>query len=93
MLTCLALIAYNICMRYTIRNVPRSVDAALRRSARQQGKSLNEVAIEALTRGAGMSENRARQRDLTDIVGSWRKDPEFDRALTAQDTVNEDLWR
>ena len=93
MLTCAALIAYNICMRYTIRNVPRPVDAALRRSARQQGKSLNEVAIEALTRGAGMSENRARQRDLTDIVGSWRKDPEFDRALAAQDRVNEDLWR
>jgi hypothetical protein len=34
---------YNICMQYTIRNVPGSVDTALRQSARQQGKSLNGV--------------------------------------------------
>lgn len=48
----LAYIAYNLCMQYTIRNVPDLLDAMLRRSAREQGKSLNEVAIEALVRGA-----------------------------------------
>ena len=80
-------------MQYTIRNVPELVDAALRQSARQQGKSLNDVAVEALTRGAGLTETRSRQRDLSDIVGSWRKDAEFDRALAAQDTIDEELWR
>ena len=35
-------------MQYTIRNIPDPLDAALRRSAREQGKSLNDVAIEAL---------------------------------------------
>ena len=80
-------------MQYTIRNVPWLVDAALRQSARQQGKSLNEVAVEALTRGAGLTDNRAPQRDLADVAASWRDDPEFDRALAAQDTVDEDLWR
>lgn len=93
MLAFYACIAYNICMQYTIRNVPELVDAALRQSARQQGKSLNDVAIEALTRGAGLTETRSRQRDLSDIVGSWRKDAEFDRALAAQDTIDEELWR
>jgi plasmid stability protein len=88
-----AYIAYNRCMQYTIRNVPEPVDAALRQSARQQGKSLNEAAVEALTRGAGLTELRSKQRDLADIAGSWRKDPEFDRALAAQDTIDEDLWR
>lgn len=88
-----ACIAYNKCMQYTIRNVPESLDAALRHSARRQGKSLNDVAVEALTRGAGLTETRTRQRDLKDIAGSWRKDHEFDRALAAQDTVDEDLWR
>ena len=80
-------------MQYTIRNVPEVLDAALRQSARRQGKSLNEVAVEALARGAGLTESRNRQRDLDDIAGSWRKDPEFDRALAAQDTIEEDLWR
>ena len=80
-------------MQYTIRNVPGPVDAALRHSARRQGKSLNEVAVEALVRGAGLTESRIPQRDLADIAGSWRKDPEFDRALAAQDTIDEDLWR
>ena len=85
--------AYNICMQYTIRNVPGSLDEALRRTAREQGKSLNEVAIEALARGAGLSERRFRQRDLSDIGGSWQEDPAFESALAAQDTIDAELWR
>lgn len=78
-------------MQYTIRNVPEPVDTALRQSARRQGKSLNEVTVEALTRGAGLTESRLKWRDLADITGTWRKDPEFDRAQAAQDTLDEDL--
>ena len=80
-------------MQYTLRNVPEIVDAVLRRRAREQGKSLNEVAIETLTRGAGVTGGRSRQRDLKDIAGTWRKDRAFDRALAAQDTVDEELWK
>jgi hypothetical protein len=79
-------------MQYTIRNVPHSLDEALRRVARERGKSLNEIAIEALARGAGITEERSRQRDLGDIAGTWRKDPAFDSALAAQDTVDEEMW-
>jgi len=85
--------AYNRCMQYTIRNVPSFLDAALRVSAQERGKSLNEVAIEALARGFGLSQAQVRQRDLSDIAGSWRKDPAFERALAAQDTVDEEMWR
>ncbi len=85
--------AYNTCMQYTIRNVPDTLDEALRRTAREQGKSLNEVAIETLARGAGISGERGRQRDLGDIAGSWRKDPAFDSALAAQDTIDTEMWR
>jgi len=85
--------AYNQCMQYTIRKVPCSLDEALRRAARERGKSLNEVAIEALARGAGVSGDRERQRDLADIAGTWRKDPAFDSALAAQDTIDEEMWR
>jgi plasmid stability protein len=92
-LALLACTAYNICMQYTIRNVPVHLDEALRRTAREQGKSLNDVAIEALARGAGVTGERGRQRDLSDIAGTWRKDSAFDSALAAQDTIDEGMWR
>jgi plasmid stability protein len=85
--------AYNQCMQYTIRNVPDSLDEALRRAARERGKSLNEVAIEALARGAGVTGDRERKRNLGDIAGTWRKDPAFDSAMAAQDTIDEEMWR
>jgi hypothetical protein len=80
-------------MQYTIRNVPNTLDEALRRAARERGKSLNDVTIEALARGAGITGERHQQRNLDDIVGTWRKDPAFDGALAAQDTVDEEMWR
>jgi hypothetical protein len=80
-------------MQYTIRNVPETLDKALRRTARERGKSLNEVAVEALARGAGVSGGRFRQRNLDDIAGTWRKDPAFDRALAAHDVIDEEMWR
>jgi hypothetical protein len=80
-------------MQYTIRKVPDRLDEALRRAARERGKSLNEIAIEALARGAGIAGESYRQRDLADIAGTWRKDPAFDSALAAQDTIDEEMWR
>jgi hypothetical protein len=80
-------------MQYTIRNIPETLDVALRHSAREQGKSLNEVAVQALARGAGLLETRSRRRDLADIAGSWKKDPAFDNAVAAQDTIDEALWK
>ena len=80
-------------MQYTIRNVPDYLDAALRDAAREQGKSLNEVAIEILARGAGLSGRQIRQRNLADIAGSWKKDPAFESAIAAQDTVDKEMWK
>jgi hypothetical protein len=83
----------NQSMQYTIRNVPDTLDEALRRVARERGKSLKETAIEALARGAGITMDRRQQRDLGDIAGTWRKDPAFDSALAEQDTIDEKMWR
>lgn len=85
--------AYNERMQYTIRNVPGNLDEALRKVARERGKSLNEVAVEALAKGAGVSGERSRQRDVGDIAGTWRKDPAFDSALADQDTIDDEMWR
>jgi hypothetical protein len=80
-------------MQYSVRNVPKRLDAALRRAAHEQGKSLNEVIIEALVRGAGVSGERTRHRDLSEIAGSWREDPVFDSAVADQDVIQAELWR
>jgi plasmid stability protein len=85
--------AYNACMQYTLRNVPDILDEALRKTARAHGKSLNEVAIEALARGAGVTGEPNRQRDLSDIAGTWRKDAAFDSALADQDTIDKEMWK
>jgi plasmid stability protein len=79
-------------MQYTIRNIPRDVDRALRRRAREEGKSLNEVAVDALRRALGLTEEPATQRDLTDIRGTWVDDPEVDAALAEQRIIDPELW-
>jgi hypothetical protein len=89
----LAYIAYNMCMQYTIRKVSNTLDAVLRRWAREQGKSLNAVAIEAMARGAGLSGRAVRQRDLHDIAGTWRENRAFHRTRAAHEAIEAELWR
>jgi hypothetical protein len=77
-------------MQYTIRGVPPAVDAALRKRARVSGRSLNDVVIEALAEGAGISLQR---RNLDDIAGTWIEDKAFDEAIAAQDQIDWDMWK
>ena len=56
-------------MQYTIRQIPQSVDRALRARAKSQGKSLNETTVEVL-REAMLSDRGTRHHDLSDLVGS-----------------------
>ena len=84
---------YNECMQYTLRNIPKRVDQALRKRAHDEGKSLNEVTIETLVRALGLDGDPVQQRDLSDVAGSWVEDPEVDAALQAQRHVDADLWR
>jgi len=39
-----------------------------------------------------LGENPIRQRDLSDILGTWQEDPEFDQAIADQDRIDERLW-
>ena len=88
-----ACIAYNKCMQYTIRKIPKSVDAALRRRARSEHQSLNEAAVAALARGLGADGALVKRRDLGDIAGSWTEDPAITEALAAQRQIDPDLWK
>jgi plasmid stability protein len=85
--------AYTACMQYTLRNIPPTLDEILRARAREQGKSLNDVAIEVLLVGLGLAGKPMKRRDLSDIAGSWAADPETDQALQDQRRIDPDLWR
>jgi hypothetical protein len=80
-------------MQYTLRNIPEALDEALRERARSENKSLNQVAIEALSRALGLRRRAVRHRDLADLAGRWREDPDFDQAIADQDRVDEELWK
>ena len=80
-------------MQYTIRGIPPAVDEALRKRAKSSGKSLNQAAIDALAEGVGLPETRRKRRDLSDIVGTWVEDKDFDDAIADQDRIDDDLWK
>ncbi len=80
-------------MQYTVRGIPAALDKAMRQRARVRGKSLNEVAIEALAERVGLHEARRERRDLSDIVGTWKKDAPVEAALAAQDEIDDHLWK
>ena len=91
-----ALCAYIACimnMQYTIRAVPSAIDRALRRRAKQEAKSLNAVAVEALARGLELDAKPVEHADLDALVGSWQEDKAFDRAIADFERVDEEAWK
>jgi hypothetical protein len=80
-------------MQYTLRGIPHVVDEAIRERAKAEGRSLNEVAVAALADGLGLGDEDIVRRDLSDVVGTWRKEGAVEAALAAQDRVDEGLWR
>lgn len=79
--------------QYTLRNVPDQVDRALRRRAKETGLSFNQVAVEALTVGAG--EPQVPKRDLTEIAGSItdREANRIDQEIRRQRQIDPELWK
>ena len=78
--------------QYTIRGIPANIDKALRKRMRDEGKSLNTVALEALASG---SNERRPHRDLSYLIGSLsEKEAEaLSTEIQAQKTIDPDLWR
>jgi hypothetical protein len=79
--------------QYTIRNVPRAVDQALRQRAKALGKSINQVALEALAAATGLQ--RQTHDDLDFLIGSLSRAEAsaLERELARQKIIDEGLWR
>lgn len=80
-------------MQYTLRGIPPALDEAIRERARAEGKSLNEIAVAALADGVGLGTEDIVRRDLSDVVGTWVEEAAVEAALSAQDRVDEGLWK
>jgi hypothetical protein len=91
-----AKLTYTACImstQYTLRAVPSAIDRALRRRAKQEAKSLNAVAVEALARGLELDAKPVAHTELDELIGSWQDDPAFDRAVADFARVDEEVWK
>ena len=66
-------------MAIVLNNLSAHVIEALHQKAAAEGRSVQEVAVEAMALGLEISGSS--KRDLSDIVGTWVDDPEFDEAM------------
>ncbi|HUB94045.1 MAG TPA: hypothetical protein VMB52_06095 [Verrucomicrobiae bacterium] len=76
--------------QYTIRSIPAKLDAALRRRVQKSGKSLNDVLIETLAIGAGISPD-ADFDDLDWFIGNKSLDTSFGQAIDWLDTAPKEI--
>jgi len=68
------------------------LDEALRQRALSEGKSVDEVALDAIVVGLGLV-GAEKRRDLSEFAGSWIEDTEVNAALKDQDQVDPELWK
>jgi len=80
-------------IQYTVRNVPESVDQALRERAHRERKSLNQLTLELLAEAVGDVANGHPRRNLASIAGSWASDADTEQALDDQRRIDPELWR
>ncbi|MHB1158200.1 MAG: FitA-like ribbon-helix-helix domain-containing protein [Phycisphaerales bacterium] len=81
-------------MRYDVRNIPPAVDKVLRARARREGKSLNQVVLETLSRVSPVSGAASgKKRDLSRYAGTWRPDRECERVLDEFNEIDPDIWK
>ncbi len=62
------------CKQYTLRAIPDAIDSTLRRLAKNEGKSLNAIAIKALARGLELDAKPVQHTDHDALIGSWQED-------------------
>jgi antitoxin FitA-like protein len=78
--------------QYTIRNIPPELDKAIKARAKRLGKSINQVALEAL---ASVVDRSFPRRSLRNMPGAWSKSEaeRFDRFLEQHRAIDEELWK
>jgi len=79
--------------QYTIRQIPAALDRRLRELSKAEEISLNGLVVKLLLDATGLSDEPAEHHDLDELAGTWVDDPEFDKAMLAFESIDEDLWK
>jgi len=79
----------------TIRNLPESVEQAIRDRARERNQSLNRTVTQLLEKALGIKPETGRKRDLSDLRGNWTADEadHFDRFVAESRTIDDEIWK
>ncbi|MDA3923153.1 MAG: hypothetical protein PF904_00445 [Kiritimatiellae bacterium] len=78
----------------TLRRIPDSVEKALRKRAKESGRSLNMVSIDLLSQALGVSQPNEKKRDLSELCGMWNADElkEFKCNTETFNAIDPELW-
>lgn len=79
----------------TLRNLPESVDRAIRKRAQEKHISLNQSATELLQQALGSNEQRPRYRNLRDLAGTWNDSEAeaFNRSVEELRSIDPEIWK
>lgn len=78
-------------MTLVLRDIPEDVERALRAKAQAEGKTPEQVAIEALA--ATTSPSSAKKSDFSAVVGTWVEDPVFEQIRREHEQIDPELWK
>lgn len=80
----------------TLRNIPREIQEAIERRARNEGLSFNRTVLRMLEEALGLRRGSSGglHHDLDHLAGTWSRAEaaEFDAALAEQRRIDPELW-
>ena len=80
-------------LQYTIRGIPKHVDQALRRRAKNLSKSFNQVLLDILSTAAGTE--HVPNRDFSEVIGSLTDSEahHLDDEIARQRQIDVEMWK
>lgn len=80
-------------VQYTIRGIPKDLDAMIRKRAARTGKSFNKTVVEILSTEVTGSTTLSKDTIFDKLRGANLLDEGFDEAIVDQSQVDPELWK
>lgn len=88
----------DVLKNMTLRGLDPQLAAKLREAAEQEGKSVNQTALDALRKQFGLDQSRRFTqvyRDLDHLFGRWDEDEfaQIQRKIDSERRIDSELWQ
>lgn len=79
----------------TLRKLPENLERQIRRIARETDTSINKTIIDLLKKSLGLQDAENKQRDLSDLSGTWSEEEarEFEENTQVFEHIDQEIWR